>query len=106
MVSHRARTAAAPVRPRFDIYFYFYFLLIWRLHSNQRPPAPTQVVMRDRATGRPRGFGFVTYRDPAVVDRVVREVHVVDERQVSGGGAGSRRQHLNCTAAAAISNIT
>jgi RNA recognition motif-containing protein len=45
--------------------------------------------MRDRATGRPRGFGFVTYRDPVVVDRVVREVHVVDGRQVSGVGAAA-----------------
>ena len=44
---------------------------------------PAQVVMRDRATGRPRGFGFVTYRDPGVVERVVREVHIVDGRQVS-----------------------
>ena len=49
---------------------------------NHRAARP-QVVMRDRATGRPRGFGFVTYRDPGVVERVVREVHIVDGRQVS-----------------------
>jgi len=38
--------------------------------------------MRDRGTGRPRGFGFVTYKDPDVADRVVKDTHMVDGRQV------------------------
>lgn len=46
------------------------------------PLAPAAVVMRDRATMRPRGFGFVTFKDKAVADRVVQDIHVIDGRQV------------------------
>ena len=41
-----------------------------------------QVVMRDRQTGRPRGFGFVTFTMPEAADRVVEDIHVIDGRQV------------------------
>eukprot|EP01018_Ginkgo_biloba_P023349 Gb_29428 [translate_table: standard] len=40
------------------------------------------VIMRDRATGQPRGFGFVTYADPSVVDKVIQDKHVLDGRTV------------------------
>lgn len=40
------------------------------------------VIMRDRATGHPRGFGFVTYVDGAVADRVAIEKHELDGRPV------------------------
>jgi heterogeneous nuclear ribonucleoprotein A1/A3 len=40
------------------------------------------VVMRDRQTGRPRGFGFVTFTTPAAADAVVQDVHVIDGRQI------------------------
>ncbi len=40
------------------------------------------VVMKDRATGRGRGFGFVVFADPAVADRVVTEKHTIDGRTV------------------------
>lgn len=39
--------------------------------------------MKDRMTGRPRGFGFITYADPSVVDTVIVETHVIDDKQVS-----------------------
>ena len=40
------------------------------------------VIMRDRQTGQPRGFGFVTFEDPASCDVVVKEKHVLDGREV------------------------
>lgn len=40
------------------------------------------VIMRDRLTGHPRGFGFVTYDDQLVAERVAAEFHELDGRQV------------------------
>ncbi|PON87983.1 Splicing factor-like protein [Trema orientale] len=40
------------------------------------------VIMKDRQTGRPRGFGFITYADPSVVDQVIQETHVINDKQV------------------------
>lgn len=53
-----------------------------RLHPCPSLLMPLQVVMRDRQTGRPRGFGFVTFTTPAAADAVVQDVHVIDGRQV------------------------
>lgn len=41
------------------------------------------VIMKDRTTGRARGFGFVVFADPAVADRVVMEKHQIDGRMVN-----------------------
>ena len=41
------------------------------------------VIMKDRATGRARGFGFVEFADTSVVERVLMEKHTVDGRSVS-----------------------
>lgn len=41
------------------------------------------VIMKDRTTGRARGFGFVVFADPAVAERVVLEKHTIDGRTVS-----------------------
>ncbi|KAJ7534918.1 hypothetical protein O6H91_12G009900 [Diphasiastrum complanatum] len=38
--------------------------------------------MKDRNTGYPRGFGFVTFADPSVCDTVLRETHVIDGKTV------------------------
>nr|GEX93328.1 heterogeneous nuclear ribonucleoprotein 1-like [Tanacetum cinerariifolium] len=37
--------------------------------------------MKDRQTGRPRGFGFITYADAAVVDTVIAETHIINGKQ-------------------------
>ncbi|XP_057497285.1 heterogeneous nuclear ribonucleoprotein 1-like isoform X1 [Actinidia eriantha] len=53
------------------------------------------VIMKDRKTGRARGFGFVVFADPAVAERVVRERHILDGRTVEAKKAVPRDdQHV------------
>ncbi|KAG2307774.1 hypothetical protein Bca52824_027522 [Brassica carinata] len=40
------------------------------------------VIMKDRKTGQPRGFGFVTYADSSVVDKLIQENHIINGKQV------------------------
>lgn len=40
-------------------------------------------VMRDSATGRSRGFGFLTFRDPKTVNTVMVKEHYLDGKIVS-----------------------
>lgn len=40
------------------------------------------VIMKDRGTGHPRGFGFVTYSDPSAIDAVLKDAHTLDGRTV------------------------
>lgn len=40
------------------------------------------VIVKDRATGRARGFGFVSFSDPSSVDGVLLEKHNIDGRMV------------------------
>ncbi|KAH7277958.1 hypothetical protein KP509_38G017100 [Ceratopteris richardii] len=40
------------------------------------------VIMRNRATGHTRGFGFVTYADPSVCERVLQDKHILDGKTV------------------------
>jgi RNA-binding protein Musashi len=39
--------------------------------------------MRDGASGRSRGFGFLTFRDPKVVNTVMVKEHFLDGKIVS-----------------------
>lgn len=41
-------------------------------------------VMRDSATGRSRGFGFLTFRDPKCVNTVMVKEHYLDGKIVRG----------------------
>ena len=41
------------------------------------------VIMKDKMTGRPRGFGFVVFADPSILDRVLQDKHNIDGRNVS-----------------------
>lgn len=50
------------------------------------------VVMRDKASGRPRGFGFVVFADPSILDRVLQDKHIIDGRTVEAKRALSREE--------------
>lgn len=41
------------------------------------------VIMKDKFTNQPRGFGFVTYANPSVVDKVIEDTHIINGKQVS-----------------------
>ncbi|KAJ0751366.1 putative RNA recognition motif domain, nucleotide-binding alpha-beta plait domain superfamily [Helianthus annuus] len=51
------------------------------------------VIMRDRLTGRARGFGFVVFADHVVAERVVKEKHMIDGRTVEAKKAVPREDH-------------
>lgn len=52
-------------------------------------------IMKDRTTGRARGFGFVIFADPAVAERVLMEKHLIDGRMVEAKKAVPRDdQHM------------
>ncbi|XP_057540507.1 heterogeneous nuclear ribonucleoprotein 1-like isoform X1 [Amaranthus tricolor] len=48
------------------------------------------MIMRDRATNRARGFGFIVFADPVVAERVVMEKHMIDGRTVEAKKAVPR----------------
>ncbi|KAJ3672994.1 hypothetical protein LUZ60_006368 [Juncus effusus] len=48
------------------------------------------VIMRDRVTGRARGFGFIVFADSAVAERVILEKHMIDGRLVEAKKAVPR----------------
>ncbi|KAK2967510.1 hypothetical protein RJ640_010151 [Escallonia rubra] len=51
------------------------------------------VIMKDRTTGRARGFGFIVFADAAVAERVVKEKHTIDGRTVEAKKAVPRDDH-------------
>lgn len=53
------------------------------LGMRRRRLSSAQVVMRDRVTDKPRGFGFVTFADEDAADKVCAERHELQGRQVS-----------------------
>ncbi|KAM7253408.1 hypothetical protein ACFE04_008760 [Oxalis oulophora] len=52
-------------------------------------------VMRDKVTGKPRGFGFVVFSDPTILDRVLEDKHTIDGRAVEAKKALSKEEQQN-----------
>ena len=56
------------------------------------------VVMKNQQTGKSRGFGFVTFKDPTCVDLVLSSgPHILDGRQVGHTGASTHLFLYNYT---------
>jgi len=51
-------------------------------HYAQFGEVTDSVIMKDRNTGHPRGFGFITYADSEVAEKVCQDKHTLDGRQV------------------------
>jgi len=51
-------------------------------HFSKYGELTDSVIMKDRVTGQPRGFGFVTYADPSVIDKVIQDKHILDGKTV------------------------
>lgn len=63
------------------------------------------VVMRDKASGRPRGFGFVVFADPSILDRVLQDTHNIDGRTVEAKRALSREEQHTASRASGNPNV-
>ncbi|KAK3021922.1 hypothetical protein RJ639_045216 [Escallonia herrerae] len=53
-----------------------------KLHFNQYGVVQDCQVIKDRVTGKGRGFGFVTFKDPSVADRVLCDLHNILGKRV------------------------
>ncbi|KAL5702385.1 Heteroproteinous nuclear ribonucleoprotein 1 [Ranunculus cassubicifolius] len=50
------------------------------------------LIVRDGNTGRPRGFGFVVFSDPSILDGIIQDKHSIDGRTVEVKRAISREE--------------
>lgn len=51
-------------------------------HFNHFGPVANVALMKDKYTGQPRGFGFVTFQNSADLEKVLTETHKIDGRNV------------------------
>lgn len=67
-----------------SLFFWFWLFSVAQFikHFGKYGEITDSVIMKDRKTGQPRGFGFVTYADPSVVDKVIQENHIINGKQV------------------------
>lgn len=66
----------------FMLYMFFYSESFTK-HFEKYGAISDSVIMKDKHTKMPRGFGFVTFSDPSVIDKVLQDEHTIDGRTVS-----------------------
>ena len=49
-------------------------------------------IMKDSVTGRSRGFGFLTFKDPRAVDEVIKKDHILDGKLIDPKRAIAREE--------------
>ncbi|OBA23459.1 Interdomain Rrm packing contributes To Rna recognition in the Rna15, Hrp1, anchor Rna 3, partial [Metschnikowia bicuspidata var. bicuspidata NRRL YB-4993] len=49
-------------------------------------------IMKDSNTGRSRGFGFLTFKDPRAVDEVIKKDHILDGKLIDPKRAIAREE--------------
>ncbi|RID50149.1 hypothetical protein BRARA_H00896 [Brassica rapa] len=53
------------------------------------------LVIKDRLTGRARGFGFIVFKDSSVAQRVLLQKHMIDGKSVEAKKAVPRDDHIS-----------
>jgi len=64
-------------------------------HFAQYGEVTDAVIMVDPVSAKPRGFGFVTFKDPSLVDGVCKQKHTLDGKQIDPKPATSRSSSSN-----------
>jgi hypothetical protein len=52
----------------------------------------TSIISKSEYIGKSRGFGFVTYKDPKILDHVLSKAHIIDGKEVKFCCQGSSVQ--------------
>ena len=64
------------------VWFICLYVESFSKHFEKYGAITDSVIMKDKHTKMPRGFGFVTFSDPSVIDKVLEDDHVIDGRTV------------------------
>jgi hypothetical protein len=64
------------------VWFICLYVESFSKHFEKYGAITDSVIMKDKHTKMPRGFGFVTFSDPSVIDKVLEDEHVIDGRTV------------------------
>jgi RNA recognition motif-containing protein len=68
-----------------------------RAYFEKYGPVQDVVIMRDKFTGRSRGFGFVTFADDGAIAQVTADTHTLDGRAIEAKKAIPRGEMTNRT---------
>jgi RNA-binding protein Musashi len=74
-------------------------------HFSQYGDVSHALVMRDKVTGRPRGFAFVVFSDPTAVDLALLHSHTIDGRTVDAKRALSREEQQTSSRSSGLTGI-